>query len=200
MKFKILFLVGIVVILLSTISCKMNKMEKLQLKLAIPAEGNSWIENSPGQNSEVIGKGGIKNWSDENLKIRTWFKTVETGKLDIGLVSRTVSGTSSIKIICGDKSETILLKNPDWDTIPVGTFTILNPGYQFIEIQGVYKSGDFFPGIESFLIGGEATKGNVYFVKDDFYWGRRGPSVHLNFLVPDDAGEVEYFYNEITCS
>lgn len=197
--FKYKFFVVVVSILgMLTNSCQVNQMNNLDLKIAIPAEGNSWIEYDSNQDKEMIGKGGIKNWSDENIKIKTWFKTEQTGKLDIGLISRVVSGTSSVKVICGDKSETLLLKNQDWDTIQIGTFNIVNPGYQCIEIQGVYKSGDFFPEIKSFLIGGEATKENVYYVKDDFYWGRRGPSVHLNFQVPEKAGDVEYFYNEIT--
>jgi hypothetical protein len=35
-------------------------------------------------------------------------------------------------------------------------------------------------------------------VKDDFYWGRRGPSVHLNYEIPPNAGDAAWFYNEIT--
>jgi hypothetical protein len=88
--------------------------------------------------------------------------------------------------------------NVEQDTISVGTFEIKEKGYHFIEIQGIKKSGEYFPEIESILIGGEAAGGKVYFAKDDFYWGRRGPSVHLNFQVPENAGSIEYFYNEIT--
>jgi len=181
-----------------TVSCQRIKMEDLKFRIAIPAEGNSWIDYDSSSYKDLIGEGGIKNWSNENLKIKTWFKTEQAGKIDIGLISRSVSGNSSIKVICGTKSETIMLKNTAWDTIPIGTFTLENSGYQCVEIQGIYKSGEFFPEIESFLIGGEASDGNVYFVGDDFYWGRRGPSVHLNFQIPEEAGEVEYFYNEIT--
>lgn len=173
-------------------------MGRLNLKIAIPAEGNSWVDSNSTGNEELTGKGGIKNWSDEKLIIKTWFKTNQLGKLDIGLISKANSGAGSIKVSCGSKSETVLIKNPDWDTIPIGSFMIESPGYKCIEIQGVYKSGDFFPEIESILIGGEATTGDVYFVHDDFYWGRRGPSVHLNFQIPEAAGDVEYFYNEIT--
>jgi hypothetical protein len=80
----------------------------------------------------------------------------------------------------------------------VGTVEIKEMGYHFIEIQGVKKAGEYFPEIESILIGGEAAEGKVYFAKDDFYWGRRGPSVHLNFQVPENAGNIAYFYTEIT--
>lgn len=179
------------------LSCRKNQIEDLRFTSVIPAEGNSWMDNSSENGKDVVGPGGIKNWNSEKTIIKTWFKTEKTGKLDIGLITRTNSGSGSIKVICGSKSETIIIKNPDWDTIPTGTFRIEKPGYQCIEIQGVYKSGDFFPEIESFIIGGEAAAGDLFFVKDDFYWGRRGPSVHLNYEIPDNAGEIEYFYNEI---
>ena len=72
----------------------------------------------------------------------------------------------------------------------IGIFEIKNAGYNWIEIQGVEKSGDYFPEIRSILIGGEAAEGKVYFAKEDFYWGRRGPSVHLNYQVPETAGDI----------
>ena len=48
------------------------------------------------------------------------------------------------------------------------------------------------------LLAGEATREKVYYVKNDFYWGRRGPSVHLNYQLPEQTSEIRYFYNEIT--
>jgi len=47
-------------------------------------------------------------------------------------------------------------------------------------------------------LGGEASVGEVYYVNEEFYWGRRGPSVHLSYKVPEEAADIEYFYNEIT--
>jgi len=35
-------------------------------------------------------------------------------------------------------------------------------------------------------------------VKEDIYWGRRGPSVHLNYKIPEEADDVVWFYNEMT--
>ncbi|WP_372645954.1 DUF3472 domain-containing protein, partial [Ancylomarina sp.] len=45
--------------------------------------------------------------------------------------------------------------------------------------------------------GGEATSTGTDFVKEDFYWGRRGPSVHLSYTVPEETGDIRWFYNEI---
>jgi hypothetical protein len=38
----------------------------------------------------------------------------------------------------------------------------------------------------------------VHYINEDyFYWGRRGPSVHLGYEVPAHASSVHYFYSEI---
>jgi hypothetical protein len=35
-------------------------------------------------------------------------------------------------------------------------------------------------------------------VKDEFYWGKRGPSVHLTFSSEQKSDSIKWFYNEIT--
>jgi len=183
---------------ISCISAKSIENEKLQYSYSIPVEGNCWAINSLDKNDELIKVGGIKNWSEAYIIFRTYFKVEKTGPLNLGILAKSVSGMSSLKITCGKKSVEIEVKNGQKDTIPVGIFEITEAGYNIVEIQGIKKSGEYFPEIESILVGGEAVSGKVYFAKDDFYWGRRGPSVHLNFQVPENAGDVEYFYNEIT--
>ncbi len=182
----------------SCITVEPFENEKYQYSISIPTEGNSWILNDLDKNEELIKKGGIKNWSNDETIIRTYFKIEKTGKLNIGILVTSFSGYSVIRIRCGNQTEEIKVKNTEQDTIAVGIFEIKETGYHFIEIQGLEKSGVYYPGIESILLGGEAATGKVYFAKDDFYWGRRGPSVHLNFQAPENAGNIEYFYNEIT--
>jgi len=171
--------------------------EELQFSLSVPTEGNSWAVDALEKNKELIGKGGIKNWSESVVKIRTYFKTEISGTIDLGIIAKS-TGISELKVSLGEKIKTIKFENAESDTIPVGKYEIKESGYHFVEIQGIERSGDYFPEIRAVLIGGEITAGKVWFVREDFYWGRRGPSVHLNFQVPDEAGDVVYFYNEIT--
>ena len=103
-----------------------------------------------------------------------------------------------MSITCGGKTKKITIVNTEFDTVNAGNFTINNPGYQWIELRGISKSADVFAEVSNILIGGKATEGKVYFVKDDFYWGRRGPSVHLRYEVPSEAGNIVWFYNEVT--
>jgi hypothetical protein len=47
------------------------------------------------------------------------------------------------------------------------------------------------------FISGSGSPGKISFVKDDIYFGRRGPSVHLRYDIPAEASDIEWFYNEI---
>ena len=172
--------------------------QNLKFTLFVPAEGNCWTINNLADNDKQIRKGGIRNWVNAESTFRTYFKTNKTGELWVGILAKTVDGFSEIEIKVGEKSKRVSLENSEMDTIQVGLFQLEKPGYCFVEMKGVKKEGEFFPEVAGILLGGEATSGKVWFAKDDFYWGRRGPSVHLNFQVPEQAGNVLYFYNEIT--
>ncbi|WP_233164333.1 DUF3472 domain-containing protein [Snuella sedimenti] len=52
--------------------------------------------------------------------------------------------------------------------------------------------------IDQLMIGRDATTGNLYYIKDDAYWGRRGPSVHLNYPIPESASDIAWLHSEIT--
>lgn len=172
--------------------------QNLKFTLFVPAEGNCWAINNLADNDKQIGSGGIRNWINAETTFRTYFKTDRTGELWLGILARAVGGFSEIEIKVGEESKRISLENSAMDTIQVSRFQLEKPGYCFVEMKGVKKDGETFPEIAGIFLGGEATSGEVWFAKEDFYWGRRGPSVHLNFQVPEQVGKILYFYNEIT--
>ena len=194
----IILMFSVILLVILMVKCQAVQETKIDLHLSIPTEGNSWVVDDFAKNSELIKKGGIKNWSEKEIKIRTYFKTTKTGNLNIGILVNATSGSSKIKVSCNGKTKIVNIENSKEDTIFVGIFEIEEAGYNWIEIQGVEKTDDYFPEISSILLGGEVTESRVYFAKEDFYWGRRGPSVHLNFQVTETAGDIVYYYNEIT--
>ncbi|MCK5147283.1 DUF3472 domain-containing protein [bacterium] len=175
-----------------------ENIDVIQWDITVPTAGNSWVIESVTETGKMITESGITNWSNPDSRIRTFFYLEQTGKFDFGLRVKVASGQSKIKITLGDETKEIALINMYFDNISVGPFTIKESGYQYLEIQGVEKSSTTFAEISDILIGGVADTGTAYFVKDDFYWGRRGPSVHLSYEQPEDAGEARWFYNELT--
>lgn len=174
-----------------------NEQQQLSFTHSVPVGGNSWVVDNPSGNRNVIGDEGIVNWKDESFKIRTYFRVEQAGELHAGIVARVSSGTTKLKISIGNQSKEITLDNISPDTLAAGVFEIGEPGYHWVEFEGIEKSGETFADITNLLIGGEAASGEVYYIKEEFYWGRRGPSVHLGYQVPEEAGNVKYFYSEI---
>jgi hypothetical protein len=69
---------------------------------------------------------------------------------------------------------------------------VKDTGYLPIRVEG--------DGVKSITLKGAAVADAAYVPNDEgnfFYWGRRGPSVHLNYEV-DKNVHAEYFYNEVT--
>ena len=193
MKYSIaLFLITLLIIISN---CTTDYNARM---ISIPASGNSWNISLSENSEEIITRSGIENWKNPDDIIRTYFYTDTEGPVFVGLRAKTDTVTSVIRVTSGDISRTIKIRNVEYDTIMAGEFRVEHPGYQAIDLHGVKKSGAVFASVSDILIGGPATEGKVYFIKDDFYFGRRGPSVHLKYDMPDKASDIVWFYNEIT--
>lgn len=176
--------------------------------LLIPVQGNSWVWDQQGagrqggwnpQENIIFSREGNARWSSPATVVATWFKTDSGGELKVSLRARSTSGESVMKIRYDDQEQQVTI--PEGMTFtdqPVVNFRVKGPGYQRLELQGVTREGNVFAEVAGVLIGGEAASGKVWYVKDEFYWGQRGPSVHLSYKVPAEAGDVRWFYNEVT--
>ena len=164
----------------------------------IPARGNSWVISEISKNNTMISDSGIVGWDDPATLIETYFKTDRKGSVRIALRAKSAGEKSKIEFSLGGRAGIIEIKSADFDTIDLGNFIIENPGYSSLRLHGLEKTAATFAEISGIFITGEAVQGKVWFVKDDFYWGRRGPSVHLRYDIPPGAGDITWFYNEIT--
>lgn len=174
-----------------------NKALLNELKINIPLNGNAWIANDLSLNERMITDQGLKNWSQESSLIRTFVRLNATGQLSLGIKAKSLRGSSVIRITIGAVSKEITIENKELEVIPVGYFDVSEVGYVQIDMQGVSKTDQYFGEVSQLVLGGEATSAGTDFVKEDFYWGRRGPSVHLSYTVPENAGDIRWFYNEI---
>lgn len=189
---------GIILLLFFSIQACATSAENYSPKsVSIPAAGNSWVVNDPG-NNKVVTNDGIAGWMDASQVIRTYFRIEKPGKMHISIVAKTRSGSSEIMASFGKEERKIEVKSVTFDTIPVGDFTLLSPGYNWLELKGISKSSAVYADVKAIILSGPAAEGSLTYVKDDFYFGRRGPSVHLRYEIPSDITDIQYFYNEIT--
>lgn len=166
--------------------------------IIVPVKGNSWIDGNIELNDEMVTDTGITGWTDPNTLIKTFFRTEKAGDVRIAIVAKAGSGKSEIECSLAGQKHVISLSSDNYDTIIVSKFTIEKPGYNSLDLKGISKKGETFGTVSSILIDADSSVGRIWYVKDDFYWGRRGPSVHLRYTIPEGTGDVKWFYNEIT--
>jgi hypothetical protein len=183
----------------SLFSCKPeNDTSLFRNAVIVPVKGNSWIEGNIELNDVMVTDAGITGWTNPNTVIKTYFRTEKTGEVRIAIVGKAGSGKSEIECSLAGQKHVISLSSNEYDTIVVSKFTIEKPGYNSFDLKGISKKGETFGTVSSILIDADSSCGRIWYVKDDFYWGRRGPSVHLRYNIPEGTGDIKWFYNEIT--
>ncbi len=165
-------------------------------KQILPIGGNAWVSGG-GTITDL----GLEDWSDPNSVCTAYFRVAQKGKLNISLVLDTKNKETTLNVTIFGKTIPIPVKSENQNEYFVGEWSVNQPGYIPIKIQGISKSGLTFGHLSGIGISGTTISGEVSFVKDNqdnyFYWGRRGPSVHLNFNTAEKKN-IEWFYSEIT--
>lgn len=190
MKKMFLFLFVFSSILLST-------QHNSNSSVSIPVGGNCWVVDEIFDDHKNISEAGIINWKNPKTKFRIYFKLKTKGKLSLALVAKVNSGVSKLNCRIGNQQKAVTVDQTNFTEVYVGDFYIKKSGYKFVELEGISKEDIEFCNLKEIVISGEVTDKEIVYVKDDFYWGRRGPSVHLSYKVSREIGNVEWFYNEI---
>jgi Domain of unknown function (DUF3472)/Domain of unknown function (DUF5077) len=186
---------GFLVLICSLLMTGVFSLSSHGQDLFIPLAGNTWVVNNT---RDKIDHTGLHKWQDPQTALGTFFKVNRPGNLTLAIIGHVAAGKSKLKFTLNNQSLTLDLTNTTKDTLYIGQFDILKAGYQQVVMQGISKTAADFANIKGFLVSGTVVDEKTVYVKDDFYWGRRGPSVHLRYDIPATASEVVWFYNEIT--
>jgi hypothetical protein len=157
--------------------------------------GNSFITTLPAGAHEVINANGLANWNNANTIASAYFRTASAGSVTIGLNAYLVgSNNSTIRISINGTPFTVQFAGTTPKTYPVGSVNVTAAGYVKVDLQGVSKDGGSFGNVSGLTV---TTTSTLNFADDpeNYYWSRRGPSVHMHYTVP---ANTEYFYNEVT--
>lgn len=168
--------------------------------LTIPLGGNGWVNKGA---QAKIDSAGLTNWSVSADEVSVYVRLEAAGSLNIALKLQVPSGTSTISVGVG---KSVLLKtvsNHQPAVINFGKVYVKAPGYIRVKLRGVKRTGKEYAQVSDVLLSGPATANGAAYVKNNqgnyFYWGHRGPSVHLNYPLPNEAkNNIEWFYNEVT--
>lgn len=139
--------------------------------------------------------GGVADWFDKDIIISTYFRVEKPGELSLKIVAK---GNSTITVSCLGKKKKVKLSSDEPQTYNIGKYNIKKPGHIKVDIQGKKcdENGSFG---NVYDIIAEGDLGELAYIRKNYHphFGRRGPSVHLNYKLPKDK-TIEWFYNEVT--
>jgi hypothetical protein len=162
-------------------------------KMLVPIGGNTWTING----GKITNKGLI-DWTSTTTRVQTYIYLSQSGTLHLSL-NMISGGKNILKLTIQGISKEVTVEGDLEKEYYVGNWENVNQGYVMIEMNGVSKSAESFGTVSSIGISGSSINNETAFVKDNndnyFYWGRRGPSVHLKYTIP--SSEITDFYSEI---
>jgi len=195
----VIFLLSFIFLVLTSVAL-FAQDAALENAQTVPVGGNSWQVSGKTSRSGLIKKEGIVGWKQSDATFKSFFRITNPGTLKVW-VNASVPGKSTIEVKIAGAAKTIKISNSNLEDVYAGEWKLKDTGYVAVELKGLSKEGEVFANIADLKIAGTAINEETRFVKNDegnfFYWGRRGPSVHLNYDVPKDI-DVEYYYNEVT--
>lgn len=192
MKIRFSFLLCILVFV-SQLSAQQTGNKK-EVRLS----GNAYVTSH--SDGAGIGRNGLEKWTDPKSEIKTYIYFSGPQTIQITLNGSLDAGKSKIKVgienqgVKQGKQQEVRLNAGEF-SVKLKPYHIVAPGYVAITLQGVSKTDNDFGTITSLTIENDDDK-MVYVHDFADYWGRRGPSVHLSYTMPEDT--IEWFYNEVT--
>ena len=167
----------------------------------IPFGGNSYLTESTGRSPDRIEPKGVRKWEDGKSVFSIWFRADRAATLSLGLRLSGTEGGASVRVSVAGKSFEKDISGTETREADLGVVDIKAPGYVRLDLQGISKIGEIFADVDDLLVSSQTPGLELNYVKDNergnFYWGRRGPSVHLPYEVPSGK-TIEWFYSEFT--
>ncbi|WP_231507352.1 MULTISPECIES: DUF3472 domain-containing protein [unclassified Flavobacterium] len=210
MKKKFFTNLLVILVLIPLTSCSGNEKNdtivgddsKMISEISLPLGGNAF-SSTPFAEVETITKNGIEYWTNSEEYFTAYFRISEPGvfEFSINKDSLVVLGKATLEFTINDESKSIEFNDTKKNSYPIGRWEITEPGYVALKIKGISKNKSHFPSISRVTINSSIAKDKIAFVQNDeasfYHWGRRGPSVHLNYQVPEKVN-AEWYYNEVT--
>ena len=167
---------------------------------SVPLAGNAY-RTAPAPGGEGFSRGGGIAWGDTNGVFSVLFHVSQPATLELALHARVPEGRSRVVTRVLGQSFTNTLEGAEFATNKLGRIEVPAAGYVRVDLQGQERTGRVYAEIRDLLVSSDSAGLALDYVKTNqgnmFYWGRRGPSVHLNYQLPRDR-KLTYAYSEIT--
>jgi hypothetical protein len=166
---------------------------------SIPVAGNAFRSApAPGRGLQ---RSGSLVWGDAEGVFSVYFHVDRPAKVRLALLARVEEGRSTLETRVGEQKFETEIDGSELEKHQIGHIAVASAGYVRVDFQGTKRTGDVYAEIRDLIVSSDSDDLKLDFVKTNkgnmFYWGRRGPSVHLRYEVPRDL-TLQYAYSEIT--
>lgn len=207
---KRIYTILVVVLLIPITACSNNGRNSdvitddsiFKTEFNLPLGGNAY-SSIPLAEVETITKNGIEKWTNSEEYFTIYFRISEPAVLQFTIDKEALAiiGKSTLEFSINNESKSVSFNDVKKESYLIGCWKITEAGYVALKIKGISKNKSSFPSISKLTIKSSIAKDKIAFVQNDegnfYHWGRRGPSVHLNYQVPVDKN-IEWYYNEVT--
>lgn len=166
----------------------------------IPVVGNVFM-SAPVPGNQGISRRGTLSWSNPENVYSLYFHIDRPAQLKLGLLAQNSEGSANIEIRIAKEAIPIELAESSKSPLPIGLIQTEQAGYVRVDIQGRHRTGTNYGKLDQLTVSSDTPELQLDFVRNNkgnmFYWGRRGPSVHLRYSVPEDR-PIRYAYTEVT--
>jgi len=169
---------------------------------AVPMGGNAFVVASkPGSNDGLQRGGAEVRWHDPETTWTVWFHIDRPALVELTLDSAETGGKADIEATIVERMATASLPGGDGAIADFGSYELARAGYVKVELRGLKREGGAFASAPALCIRSDTADLAVTAVTTNdgamYYWGRRGPSVHLGYSMPAEK-DIEYAYGEVT--
>lgn len=166
----------------------------------VPMGGNAFIKQGTENGARITNK-GLENWTNAKTVTSVYFGIRQACRISLAiqLKQNNTAAAGKFNVTIFGKTYPMTIKGQS-DTLHITDLSVAKPGYVRLDLQGLENTGNPLEPVTAVILTGNGLDSGITYVADakDFHFGRRGPSVHMNFQVPDDLkNKVQYFYNEI---
>jgi hypothetical protein len=167
---------------------------------AVPLAGNVF-RTAPEPSGHGLKRDGSLVWGDPEGVFSVFFHVDRPAVISLAIKARVQEGKSTLETRVDQKKFHTVLQNAEFATLDIGQIEVSSGGYVRVDIRGEERTGDQYAEIRDLLVSSQSDGLKVDYVRNNdgnmFYWGRRGPSVHLRYEVPKE-GKLQHAYSEIT--
>ena len=165
----------------------------------IPLAGNTF-RTAPEPGGRGLRRNAELEWNSKDEVWTVYFHISQPATLKLSLEAD-VQHASELQITVGESVFTVSLPGKASAPTAIGDLQLATAGYVRVDLQGTSRTGSSFGILRQLLVQSDTPGLKLDFVRNNegnmFYWGRRGPSVHLGYTVPRDL-PLEYAYTELT--